>query len=78
MKGYRAAVQYIAENDEPTIACAVEGIEGDPTSMIGFASVQAVAVAFGKEYGEVAVAVIRQRVKLGLIEKRLDEERNQQ
>lgn len=54
-KGYKAAVEYIAFNDEPRIRCADD--------MAGYPSVQAVAIAFGKTSEQVAEAVIKARVK---------------
>lgn len=52
-KGYRAAVEYIALNDEPLIM--------EAEVMAGYPSVQAVGVGFGKTDQEVAEAVIKSR-----------------
>ena len=52
-KGYRAAIQYVAMNDEP-ICMDIEEMKCMP-------SVQVVAVAFGKDYETVAAAVVRYR-----------------
>lgn len=54
-KGYRAAVEYIAMNDEPRILSADD--------MAGYPSVQVIAIAFGKTIEQVAEAVIKAREK---------------
>jgi hypothetical protein len=54
-KRYNVAIEYIADNDEPTVT--------DPAEMTGYASVQVVAITFGKTVEEVAVAVVRSRRK---------------
>lgn len=54
-EGWKAALEYVALNDEPTLMSA-EDLYGQPT-------VALLGIVFGKEVEEVAEAVIKFRIK---------------